>query len=82
MLDAIVVANKGIKGPSFHDIRGAFLQNGVGSINEYLNGFEESWTITGGTSMSNGWNDGRSHTILIFLLLPTRNHVHEISRCI
>jgi hypothetical protein len=46
MLDAIVACGKGFKGPSFHDLRGALLQNEVGSINEYLKSFKESWTKT------------------------------------
>jgi hypothetical protein len=44
MLDAIVVVVRASKALGFHDIRGKLLQNEVGSINEYLKGFKESWT--------------------------------------
>jgi hypothetical protein len=68
MIDAIAACGLGFKAPSFHDIRGSLLQNEVQRINEYLIEFKESWTKTGCTIMSDGWTDGRSRTILNFLI--------------
>jgi hypothetical protein len=68
MIDVIASCGPGFKGPSFHDIRGSLLQNEVQRINEYLIEFKESWTKTGCTIMSDGWTDGRSRTILNFLI--------------
>jgi hypothetical protein len=68
MIDVIASCGAGFKGPSFHDIRGPLLQNEVQRIQEYLIEFKQSWTKTGCTIMSDGWTDGRSRTILNFLI--------------
>jgi hypothetical protein len=47
---------------------GPLLQNEVQRIDEYLIEFKESWSKTRCTIMSDGWTDGRSHTILNFLI--------------
>jgi hypothetical protein len=49
-------------------LRGSLLQKEVGSIDEYLKSFKESWTKTGCTIMSDGWSDGKNHTIINFLV--------------
>ena len=51
--DSIYAASKGFKGPSMHDLRGSLVKE-VMSINEYLQGFRESWATTGCTIMSDG----------------------------
>jgi hypothetical protein len=68
MIDAIVACGLHFKASSFHNIRGSLLQNGVQRINECLTEFTESWTKTGCTIMFDGWTNGRSHTILNFLI--------------
>jgi hypothetical protein len=80
MWDSIIVVRKGFKGPSMHDLRGSLLQKEVLSIDEYLKDFKESWVKTGCTIMSDGWTDGKNHTIINFLVsCPQGNHVFEIS---
>ena len=66
MWDSIFVVGKGFKGPSMHDLRGSLLKKEVMSINEYLQGFRESWATTRCTIMSDGWSDTRNRTIINF----------------
>jgi len=68
MIDAIASCGPGFKGPSFQDIRGPLLRNEVQRIDEYLKEFKESWSKTGCTIMSDGWTDGKSRTIINFLI--------------
>ena len=68
MIDVIDSCGLDLKGPSFHDIRGLLLRNEVQRIDEYLKEFKQSWSKTGCTIMSDGWSDGKSRTILNFLI--------------
>lgn len=68
MWDSVIAAGKGFKGPSMHDLRGALLQKEISSIDEYLVEFKDSWLKTGCSIMSNGWTDGKNHTIINFLV--------------
>jgi hypothetical protein len=68
MIDFIAACDLSFKGPNFHNIRGSLLQNEDRRINEYLIYFKQSWTKTRCTITSDEWTDGRSHTILNFLI--------------
>jgi hypothetical protein len=65
---SIIACGRGFKGPSMHDLRGSLLHKEVASIEEYLIDFKVSWAKTGCTIMSDGWSDGRNHTIINFLV--------------
>ena len=68
MIDAIASCGLGFKGPSFDDIKGPLLRNEVQRIDEYLKEFKQSRSKTGCTTMSDGRSDGKSRTILNFLI--------------
>lgn len=54
MLDVIVSVGKGFKGPTMHNLRGSLIYKEVGSINDYLKSFKESWTKTLPSSQMDG----------------------------
>lgn len=68
MWDSFIATGKGFKGLIIHDLRGALLQKYISSINEYLVKYRESWLKTVCSIMSNGWTDGKKHTIINFLV--------------
>jgi hypothetical protein len=68
MWDYVIVEGKGFKGPSMFDLRGSLSQKEVLSIDEYLKDFKDSWAKTGCSIMSDGWIDGKNHTIINFLV--------------
>eukprot|EP00253_Pinus_taeda_P036348 PITA_36348 len=68
MWDSVIATGKGFKGPSLHDLRGALLQKEISSIDEYFVEFKDSWLKIGCSIMSDGWTNGKNHTIINFLV--------------
>jgi len=68
MWNSVAAARKGFKGPSMFDLRGSLLEKEVLSIDQYLKDFKDSWAKTGCSIMLDGWTNGKTRTIINFLV--------------
>jgi len=59
---------KGLKLPSYHEARVTFLKNEVENVNKNLEMYRNEWKRTGCTLMSDGWTDGKSRSLINFLV--------------
>ncbi|XP_027177656.1 uncharacterized protein LOC113776795 [Coffea eugenioides] len=59
---------KGLKPPSYHEMRVTFLKKEVQETLNLLNMYKKEWKKTGCTIMSDGWSDQRKRTMNNFLV--------------
>ena len=59
---------KGLKPPSYHEVRVTFLKKEVNNVNITLEKYKSEWKKTGCSLMSDGWQDGSGHSITNFLV--------------
>ncbi|KAI8535251.1 hypothetical protein RHMOL_Rhmol10G0159300 [Rhododendron molle] len=59
---------KGLKPPSYHEVRVTFLKKEVDNVHSTLDEYKCEWKKTGCSLMSDGWQDGCGHSITNFLV--------------
>lgn len=59
---------KGLKPPSYHEVRVTYLKKEVERVEEGLEKYKQEWKKTGCTLMSDGWTDGKQRSITNFLV--------------
>ncbi|XP_028113555.1 uncharacterized protein LOC114311629 isoform X2 [Camellia sinensis] len=68
MLKSVGEYGVGLKPPSYHEVRVSFLKKKVDHVNASLEVYRKEWKKTGCTIMSDGWTDGKSHSLTNFLV--------------
>lgn len=68
MLVAVGDYGKGIKLPSYHEVRVPYLKKEVDLVNEGLDEYRKEWKNTGCSLMSDAWTDGKHRSITNFLV--------------
>ncbi|XP_078446769.1 uncharacterized protein LOC144715681 isoform X2 [Wolffia australiana] len=66
MIDAI--AGPGLKGPSFHDLRGCLLKNSLGEMKSTIEFYKETWAKTGCSVLADEWVAETDQTLINFLV--------------
>ncbi|KAG5515997.1 hypothetical protein RHGRI_036889 [Rhododendron griersonianum] len=59
---------KGLKPPSYHEVRVTFLKKEVDNVQSTLDKYKSEWKKTGCSLMSDGWQDGCGRSITNFLV--------------
>ncbi|XP_059660034.1 ATP-dependent RNA helicase DEAH13-like isoform X3 [Cornus florida] len=68
MIKRIGEFGRGLKPPSYHEIRETFLKKEVQETLNVLKNFREEWVKTGCTIMLDGWSDRKGRSICNFLI--------------
>ena len=68
MIDIIVEAGLGIKGPIGYQIGNAYLENEVQKLEVYMNTLKAKWPIYGCTIMCDGWSSRTKKSIINFMV--------------
>jgi len=68
MVESIGGYGKGLRPPSYHEVRTKFLEKNVKKIKSLLASNKEEWERVGCTIMSDGWTDGCNRSITNFLI--------------
>ncbi|GKU96674.1 hypothetical protein SLEP1_g9886 [Rubroshorea leprosula] len=72
MWDAVTSMGPGIKGPSYHHLRGSLLKCAVKEVNEWLLSLKSIWSTNGCSIMADGWTNQRQQPIINFLVYCPR----------
>ena len=76
MLESVSSFEKGLKPPSYHEVRVTYLKKEIEIINrDMLESYKIEWKKTGCTLMSDGWTDGKDQSITNFLVNSPRGTV-------
>ncbi|KAL6526239.1 hypothetical protein OROMI_029879 [Orobanche minor] len=68
MCDGIAEYGKGFKPPSMHELRTWILKAEVEDITRIYEEYKQVWKQVGCTIMSDGWTDGKSRSLINFLI--------------
>ena len=68
MPEAVAIFGLGYKAPTYEELRGPIPKNKKVDCTCKLYDLQESWEITRCTMMFDGWTDGKSRTLLNFLV--------------
>lgn len=68
MCESIALFGKGLKLPTYYEVREKYLKREVETMQVHLQKYKESWKTTGCTLMSDGWTDGKHRSITNFLV--------------
>ncbi|XP_057858906.2 uncharacterized protein LOC131067771 [Cryptomeria japonica] len=71
----MTVSGKAYNAPSPRDLSGRLLTNAVARAREVMEDQKIQWANYGCTIVSNGWTDGKNHTIINFLVACKENVV-------
>lgn len=75
MLESIASFDKGLKSPSYHEVRVTFKKK-IEIINrDLIESYKVEWKKIGCTLMSNGWIDGKNRSITNFLVYSPRKTI-------
>ena len=67
--------SKGLKPPSYHEVRVTYLKKEVDSVEDSLKKYKDEWKKTGCTIMSDGWTDVREIGVHLTMYTPKREIV-------
>ncbi|RDX69510.1 hypothetical protein CR513_51367, partial [Mucuna pruriens] len=59
---------KGLKPPTYHEVRVSFLKKAVDNIHKSLDKYKSEWEKWGCTLMCDGWTDGKGRSLTNFLV--------------
>nr|KYP43790.1 hypothetical protein KK1_034770 [Cajanus cajan] len=68
MLKVIGEYGKGLKPPTFHEVRVSFLKKVIDNIQKNLEKYKSKWEKWGCTLMCDGWIDGKGRSLTNFLV--------------
>lgn len=68
MIEEVSQFGRGLKPPSYHEVRNTYLKREVDAVNEKLEKYKKEWKKTGCSIMSDGWTDGKGRSITNFLV--------------
>lgn len=75
MVTSIGDYGRGLKPPTYHEVRVSYLKKEVDLVHEGLEVYKKEWKKTGCTLMSDAWTDGKSRSITNFLVNSPRGTV-------
>jgi len=68
MLKAVREYGKGLKPPSYHEVRVSYLKKAVDNVQQCLQKYKTDWEKWGCTLMCDGWTDGKGRSLTNFLV--------------
>ncbi|RDX92334.1 hypothetical protein CR513_25546, partial [Mucuna pruriens] len=68
MLKVVGEYGKGLKPPTYHEVRVSFLKKAVDNIHKSLEKYKSEWEKWGYTLMCDGWTDGKGSSLTNFLV--------------
>ncbi|XP_065626362.1 uncharacterized protein LOC136066252 [Quercus suber] len=75
MIDVVVVAGPGYKGPSYHAVRVPLLRDNKKEVQLLVKSQRRHWAEVGCTLMADGWTDTRHRSLINFLVYCPRGMV-------
>ncbi|RDY02322.1 hypothetical protein CR513_14231, partial [Mucuna pruriens] len=75
MLKVVGEYGKGLKPPTYHEVRVSFLKKAIDNIHKSLDKYKGEWEKWGCTLMCDGWTNGKGRSLTNFLINSTSESV-------